>query len=112
MDDNISRYFYEMSEAKNERTLKRIVIFGTFLTACLVAIIIVLSVMLYKEHGKFVDFLAEFELVEETVTVENENGEANYIGGDGSIIHGEDNSKEKDRKKEGRQSKENPEAEE
>lgn len=112
MDDNISRYFYEMSEAKNERTLKRIVIFGTFLTACLVGIIIVLSVMLYKEHGKFVDFLAEFELVEETVTVENENGSANYIGGDGSIINGEDSSKEENGKEKGRKSKKDTEAEE
>lgn len=96
MDEHISRYFYEMSEAKNEMTVKRILRFGTVIIIGLFTIIIILSVMLYREHKELISFISEFEFVDESVTVENEDGDANYIGRDGRIINGQDYGTETD----------------
>lgn len=94
MDEQISRYFYEMSEAKNERTTKRILTISGIVIVGLLAIIAMLSVMLYKEHKELISFISDFEFVDESISVESD-GDANYIGRDGLIIDGQDNSTEK-----------------
>lgn len=91
MDEQISRYFYEMSEAKNERTLKRIIRFCIFVIAGMLLIIIILASMLSEQHKEVMNFLSQYDYVGENIDIQNENGNANYIGRDGNINNGKDN---------------------
>lgn len=95
-DDTVSRYYYEMSEAKNERIVKRIMVFSSIIITALFIVVFALSIMLYRQSNKWSEFISDLEFVDESIDVDSENGNASYIGRDGSIINGEDTSTETD----------------
>lgn len=72
---------YEGSQTRNERIIKRLI----------VALIIVTS-MLFASNIIWLHFWNQYNYVgSEDVTIDSgENGAANYIGNDGSIVNGED----------------------
>lgn len=57
----------------------------------LIAVILVLIVLLVGSNIARIVYEAQFEVVEETTTIEQENdsGDNNYIGNDGDINNGE-----------------------
>ena len=57
----------------------------------LVVVIIVLIVLLVGSNIAWIAYESQFEVVEETTTIEQENdsGDNNYIGNDGDINNGE-----------------------
>lgn len=80
---NVPYAVYEGSQVRDERTIKR-----------LIAVIIVLIVLLFASNMAWLyawrsyDYSSE----EQIVSVDGEEGIANYIGNDGDIINGEDSS--------------------
>lgn len=50
--------------------------------------------------GFFVYLFTAFEITTEDVAIDSGNGNASYIGNDGDIINGNDNSQEKDNQEE------------
>lgn len=88
-ENSVPQYVYELSEAKNERTVKR-----------LVAIIITLIIILAASNALWLYAWMQYDYTyeqEESVVVDGTEGVANYIGNDGSIINGKDCSNEKDK---------------
>lgn len=62
----------------------------------LIAVIVILIVLLVGSNVGWLICNSQFEVVEEstTITQENEEGYNNYIGNDGDIVNGETNNKE------------------
>lgn len=62
----------------------------------LIAVIVILIVLLVGSNVGWLIYNSQFEVVEEstTITQENEEGYNNYIGNDGDIVNGETNNKE------------------
>lgn len=62
----------------------------------LIAIIILVIALLVGSNIGWLVYNSQFEVVEETTTItqENEEGYNNYIGNDGDIVNGETNNKE------------------
>lgn len=85
MDNNVNVPYavYEGAQARHERTIKR-----------LVAIIIVLIVLLFASHMAWLYVWQSYDYVseEKTVSVDSDNGIANYIGNNGDIHNGENSS--------------------
>lgn len=95
-DETVSKYFFELSEAKNERMTKRIIVFSTFIITALFIVVLVLAVMLYRQNKRWSEFISDLEFVDETIDVASDGGNASYIGRDGSIVNGEDTDKKTD----------------
>jgi len=72
---------YEIAEAKNERLIKRLII------ALVITIILMFITNVFWIH----EFCSYDYLAEET-TVDADYGTANYIGQDGDIVYGTNNS--------------------
>lgn len=72
---------YEIAEAKNERLIKRLII----------ALIITIILMFITNVFWIYEFCSYDYLTEET-TVDADCGTANYIGQDGDIVYGTNNS--------------------
>lgn len=80
--DTVPYIVFEGELARQERHIKRLWI---AILALLVVIVLVV--------GGFLWYLNQYEYVSnETVTVDGASGVANYIGKDGNIYNGEDNS--------------------
>lgn len=89
MDNNIPYIVYESAEAKNERTIKRLII----------ALVISIVLMFVTNIIWTIEFCS-FDYSAEETTIEANDGTANYIGQDGDITYGTDNStKEKQKEK-------------
>lgn len=86
MDNNSSVPYivYESAEAKNERTIKRLII----------ALVITIILMFATNVIWIIEFCS-FDYVETETTVDGGSGIANYIGQDGDITYGESYSEEK-----------------
>ena len=72
---------YEIAEAKNERLIKRLII----------ALVITIILMFITNIFWIYEFCNYDYLTEET-TVDADCGTANYIGQDGDIVYGTNNS--------------------
>lgn len=72
---------YEIAEAKNERLIRRLII----------ALIITIILMFITNIFWIYEFCSYDYLTEET-TVDADCGTANYIGQDGDIVYGTNNS--------------------
>ena len=77
---------YEGTQARNERTIKKLII------ALIIAIILIFAtnaIWLYFWNSY------EYEVIESSVDLSTDGGgDANYIGNDGNITNGEDTSSE------------------
>ena len=62
----------------------------------LIAVIVILIVLLVGSNVGCLIYNSQFEVVEESTTITQENAEGynNYIGNDGDIVNGETNNKE------------------
>lgn len=62
----------------------------------LIAVIVILIVLLVGTNVGWLIYNSQFEVVEESTTITQENAEGynNYIGNDGDIVNGETNNKE------------------
>lgn len=86
-DNNFSVPYiaYESSEAKHERTVRRLII----------ALIITIVLMAATNALWIYEFCSyDYVMADEMTTVEAGSGIANYIGQDGDITNGKDNSEE------------------
>ena len=92
-DMRIVPYFIHESEVvRLERIIKRQVV------ALSVAIALILCC-----NALWLYAWAQYDYISEETTIEAVDGVANYIGNDGDIINGENNSQEKNTKKEKRE---------
>ncbi len=87
MDNNIPYIAYESAEAKNERTIKRLII----------ALVISIVLMFATNIVWIIEFCS-FDYSSEETTIEANDGTANYIGQDGDITYGTDNSTQEKQK--------------
>lgn len=77
--ESVPYIVYEAAQARNERTVKR-----------LVAIIITAIVLLFASNLVWLYAWFSYDYVsEETITVDGKDGIANYIGNDGNVYNGE-----------------------
>lgn len=86
----------EMIGARQNRAIVKIVIWmAAILAAALVAAGIFFNYYLVKMNQQFTEAWSEYEYVDEAVEVDGGlDGIANYIGGEGVIVNGENNSTE------------------
>ena len=75
---------FESSMARQERTIKRLVI-----------ALIFSFVLAFTSNAIWLMVVSDYEYANEEVTVDGTDGVANYIGNDGDIANGENYSKEK-----------------
>lgn len=83
MDNNnnmVPYIVYESAEAKSERTIKRLII-----------ALVITIILLFASNLIWVLEFFSFDTVE--TTIDAGSGTANFIGEDGDIIYGENNSK-------------------
>ena len=82
--ETISYIAHESAMARAERGAKRLWV-----------VIILLILLLVGTNGAWIWYNAQFEVIEETTEVvqENADGYNNYIGNDGDVINGEANDK-------------------
>lgn len=88
MDENkmtISYIVYEGEQARNERMIRRLV------TALIVAILVIFSSNLAWLYA-WIQY--DYYAVDEGITVDAQDGIANYIGNDGSIVNGSDSGQQ------------------
>lgn len=78
---------YEAVGARGERTQRRLI----WAIVCLAAVILAETVLLYLNNRAWLEKWSEYDYSSETITVDGDEGNANYIGRDGSIVNGEDN---------------------
>ena len=90
MESNDYKYLLEMAQSMHERTTRRLII---ALIICIVLMFASFAINVY-EHLQY-DYSGT-ETTTETVTVDGQNGTANYIGNNGNITNGEDNSDQND----------------
>ena len=69
---------HESAMARQERTIKRLWILA-----------IILILLFVGTNAGWIYYESQWEVVEETITQENERGINSYIGNDGSIYYGE-----------------------
>jgi hypothetical protein len=84
---NVPYIVYESAEAKNERIIKRLII----------ALVITIVLMFATNIIWIIEFCS-FDYNAEETTIEANDGTANYIGQDGDITYGTDNSTEEKQK--------------
>lgn len=80
MEKDVPYIVFESSEARHERTQKRLII----------ALVICLF-MLFATNMAWIHFIGQYELESEVVSVDGHQGDANYIGNNGDIINVKDN---------------------
>lgn len=83
MDNNnnmVPYIVYESAEAKSERTIKRLII-----------ALVITIILLFASNLIWVLEFFSFDTVD--ATIDAGSGTANFIGEDGDIIYGENNSK-------------------
>ena len=81
-NNNVPYIVYELSEAKNERTIKRLII-----------ALVITIVLMFATNVFWIYEFCSYDYEEEVTTVEaQDSGTANYIGQDGDITYGTDNS--------------------
>lgn len=80
---------YESSEAKAERTVRRLVI----------ALVLAVA-MLFASNALWLHAWMQYDYADESVEIDAGSGTANYIGQDGDITNGEDNSAQENTDKE------------
>ena len=90
--ESVPYLVYESAQARNERTVKRLII---GLIVAVIAIVLTNCVWLYAWNQY------DYESYE-TVTVDGSDGVANYIGNDGDIYNGESDSTENPAQEESR----------
>lgn len=85
-DKNVPYIVYESSEARHERIEKRLII------ALVVSLILMFATNgLWLYHESLYDY--------DTITVDSDDGNANYVGRDGGIYNGENSSEKKTQEK-------------
>lgn len=82
---------YESAEAKAERTVRRLVI----------ALVLAVA-MLFASNALWLHAWMQYDYADDSVEIDAGSGTANYIGEDGDITNGEDNSAQEDTDKEKR----------
>jgi len=82
---------YESSEAKAERTVRRLVI----------ALVLAVA-MLFASNALWLHAWMQYDYADDSVEIDAGSGTANYIGEDGDITNGEDNSAQENTDKEKR----------
>lgn len=70
---------HEASEARLERIIKRLWV-----------VVIILIVLVVLTNGAWIWYESQWEVVETTVTQENDRGLNNFIGGNGGIYNGDE----------------------
>lgn len=91
MDNNTIPYIvYEIAEAKNERTIKRLII------ALVITVILMFATNVFWIY-EFCSYDYEYETT--STTVEADSGTANYIGQDGDITYGTNNGDKENEEK-------------
>lgn len=70
---------YEGEMARQERMVKRL------FTALIISVLII-----FASNACWIWLLNQYDYVDEAVDIENEDGNANYIGNDGDIYNGID----------------------
>lgn len=95
-DEKKILFITEMIGARQNRSIVKIVIWmAAILAAALVAAGVFFNHYLVKMNQQFTKAWSEYEYVEEDVEVDGGvDGVANYIGGEGVIVNGENNSTE------------------
>lgn len=78
---------YEAVGARAERSQKRLML----VIISLAVVILAEAVLLYLNNQAWLEKWSEYDYSSETITVDGDDGSANFIGRDGSIINGEDN---------------------
>lgn len=68
--------------ASQERHVGRLIYVIVFIVAFFVTALVI-------ETASFIWFLNQYEFVEETVTVDGQDGIANFVGGNGDITNGQ-----------------------
>lgn len=84
---NVPYIVYESAEAKNERIIKRLII-----------ALVITIVLMFATNIIWVIEFCSFDYSTEETTIEANDGTANYIGQDGDITYGTDNSTEEKQK--------------
>lgn len=81
-EKNIPYIVYESAQAKNERTVKRLVL------ALIISLIII-----FASNAAWLYAWCQYDYASEqsTVQIDAKQGAANYIGNDGDIVNGKDN---------------------
>ena len=87
--NNISLVMLESAMMHLQQTNKR-----------LARITICALVLMMFMFGFFVYLFTAFEITTEDIVIDSSNGNANYIGNDGDIVNGDDNSQEENDQKE------------
>lgn len=77
---------YEAVGARAERSQKRLML----VIISLAVVIFAEAVLLYLNNRAWLEKWSEYDYSGETITVDGGEGDANFIGRDGSIINGED----------------------
>lgn len=80
MENNVPYIVFESSQARMERTNRRLWI-----------LTIILMALLFLTNGAWIYYESQFE--DTVITQENADGVNNYVGNDGDIFNGETNSK-------------------
>lgn len=80
MENNVPYIVFESSQARMERTNRRL-----WITT------IILIALLFLTNGAWIYYESQFE--DTVITQENADGVNNYVGNDGDIFNGETNSK-------------------
>ena len=80
--DNVPYIVFKDELARQERHIKRLWI----------ALIVVIALFFASQVGWLI-YESQYELVDETVTVDAKDGIANYVGNNGDIYNGEDSFK-------------------
>ena len=80
MENNVPYIVFEGSQARMERTNRRL-----WITT------IILIALLFLTNGAWIYYESQFE--DTVITQENADGVNNYVGNDGDIFNGETNSK-------------------
>lgn len=89
LPDNVPYIVHEGAMVRNERIIKRLII---SLVVSIIFIFISNAVWLYA----WLQY--DYESSElQTISVDGKDGNANYIGNDGSIVNGEDSSKNQEK---------------
>lgn len=83
---------YESAEARAERTIRRLII-----------TLVIAVVLFFASNALWLHAWMQYDYADESVTVDAGSGTANYIGEDGDITNGTDNSEKTQTDKEHRE---------
>lgn len=78
---NVPYIVFESAQANSERTIKRLII-----------ALVITIVLMFATNVFWIYEFCSYDYMTEETTVEADSGTANYIGQDGDITYGENNS--------------------